>query len=270
MQSLHDVTGHVLYQSNTAKTFREALVEAVKLRIPLPRLNLDNRDLTGLTQLAGLRAPGASCRNTNFSKCNLEGAYMPESNCTGANFSLAHAPEADLSGSDVTEAKMVGTNLTGGTLDGIHGKAVRASEAILDFASVRHADLLAINLDQASMISADWTGSKLLAASLFEVTATHSKLDEVDGTRAKFVNADLRWSSMSGQFTFANFSGANLNEVTVNGDIDLAGAIFDNAQGVGPELSAEAVRQHLLARIQNRAPERVNKPPGPHSTEHKP
>lgn len=266
MSTLYSVTGRTLYQSNSAKTFGDALEEAIKLRIELPGLNLDNRDLSGRT-LAGLRAPTASCVNTNFSKCNLENAYMPGSSFRGADFSRAQAPEANLLGSDLSGATLIETNLTGSDLDRVRGKLVKATLVNLDFASVRHADLPAITLDRASMISTDWTGSKLLGASFASVTATHSKLDEVEGSRAKFVNADLRWSSISGQFTSANFSDANLHHVTLNGDIDLAGAIFDRAQGVGSELSADGVLQQLLQRSGTSAPMEASKPTRlPHPT----
>lgn len=266
MKTLHDITGRVLYQSESAKTFGDVLVEAVKLRIELPKLNLDTRNLAGLS-LAGLRAPGASCLNTNFSSCNLESAYMPGSSFRGADFSRAQAPEANLAASDLTGATLIGTNLTGSDLNGVRGKLVKATHVNLDFASVRHADLPAITLDRASTISTDWTGSRLLGASFSNVTATHSKLDEIEGSRAKFVDADLRWSTLSGQFTSANFSGANLHHVALNGDIDLAGAIFERAQGVGPELSAEAVLQQLLTRSRTPTSADANKPPGgPHPT----
>lgn len=262
MIELRDINGQALYRSDTATNFREALVEAVENRIPLPKINLDGRNLAGLTRLNGLNAPGASCRGTHFLDCNLSDARMPDSDFTGANLGRVYAPDADFSGSDVTHAQMVGINMPGAKLDRIHGKGVQASEAVLDFCSLREADLLSINLNEASMISADWTDSKLLAANMYNVKAMNSKLDNVDGERAKFNNADLRFSSISGNFSFADFTRADLNNVTVSGDLNLTGAVFEDTAGIGLQRTAEAVKQYLVARTKERQPQTGDRPAG--------
>ena len=50
MFELRDTKGRVLYASETAKTFRDALTEAVAGRRPLPEINLDDRDLAARTK----------------------------------------------------------------------------------------------------------------------------------------------------------------------------------------------------------------------------
>ena len=249
MFEIQDVSGRTLYRSQTAKTWQDTLVEAVSCRTPLPEINLDNRDLAGL-DLRGMNAPSASCRGTHLRKANLEGAVMPRSDFTGANLGEANAGGVDFRNSDFSQAQMTAINMPNATLDGIRGKGIQACNAILDYSSFRGADLPAINLNETSMLSTDWTNAKLLAASLYEVQAMRSRLDNVVGERAKFVNADLRWSSISGSFTFANFQGANLASVTLAGGLNLQGATFEAAQGVGTDYHIEAVLVHLQERTQ--------------------
>jgi uncharacterized protein YjbI with pentapeptide repeats len=247
MFEINDTQGRVLYRSETAKTWQAALVEAVSSGTVLPAVNLDNKDLAGLN-LAGINASNASCRGTHLRGCNLQGAVMPRSDFTGANLGEAHAPEADFRNSDFSHAQLVSINMPRARLDGIHGKALQASFAILDYSSFKGADLPAINLNEASMLSTDWTNAKLLAANLSEVRAMRSRLDNLMGQRAKFTNADLRWSSISGDFSHANFHGANLTAATLAGECKLQGATFEAAKGVGPHTYAEAVLQYLQER----------------------
>jgi uncharacterized protein YjbI with pentapeptide repeats len=256
---LNDIHGRILYRSQTAKTWHGALVEAVSSGTALPAINLDNKDLAGL-DLARINAPGASCRGTHFRNCNLQAAVMPRSDFTGANLGEADAAEADFRGSDFSQAQLVAINMPKALLDGIRGKGLQACNAILDYSSFKGADLPAINLNEASMLSTDWTNAKLLAANLNQVQAMRSRLDNVVGERAKFTNADLRWSSISGNFTFANFHGANLTAVTLVGDLTLQGATFEAAQGVGPNTHAEAVHQHLQERTRGMKHPPTNKP----------
>lgn len=259
MFELNDIHGRTLYRSQAAKSWQGALVEAVASGTALPAINLDNKDLAGL-DLARMNAPGASCCGTHFRNCNLQGAVMPRSNFTGANMGGAQAAEADFSHSDFSQAQLVSINMPRALLDGIRGKGLQASNAILDFSSFRGADLPAINLNEASMLSTDWTNARLLAANLNQVQAMRSRLDNVVGERAKFTNADLRWSSMSGNFAFANFYGANLTNVTLVGDLTLQGATFEAAQGIGPNPHAEAVHQHLQERTKGMKHLPVSKP----------
>lgn len=259
MFELNDVHGRILYRSQTAKTWQGALVEAVSSGTHLPAINLDNKDLAGLN-LAGIKAPGASCRGTHLRNSNLQAAVMPGSDFTGANLGEAHAAEADFRGSDFSQAQIVAINMPKALLDGIRGKGLQACNAILDYSSFKGADLPAINLNEASMLSTDWTNAKLLAANLNQVQAMRSRLDNVVGERAKFTNADLRWSSISGNFAFANFHGANLTAVTLVGDLTVQGANFEAAKGVGPNTYAEAVLQHLQERTKGMKPAPTSRP----------
>lgn len=251
MIELRDIKGRTLYRSDTAKSFREALVEAVAQKVPLPMINLDGRDLAGLT-LTEIHAPGASCRGTHLRQSHLQRAYMPDSDFSGSNLGAAEAPEANFSGSNFTAAQLVAINMPSANLDRIHGKGVQASNAILDYCTCREADLPAINLNEGSLLGTDWTDAKLLAGNFHDVKAMRSKLHNVAGARTKFNNADLRWSSLSGDFSFASFPGAVLHEVTVSGTLTLTGARFEGASGIGPDVRPEAVHLFLLERTGER------------------
>jgi uncharacterized protein YjbI with pentapeptide repeats len=175
---------------------------------------------------------------------------MPNSDFTGANLGEAQAGQSDFQGSNFSQAQLVSINMPGAVLDGIHGKGVQACNAVLDFSSFRGADLPAINLADASLLSTDWTNAKLLAANLYNVQAMRCRMANVFGQRAKFSNADLRWSSISGNFAFANFQGAVLTGVTLSGDLHLAGALFEQARGVGPDTNTDAVLRFLHGRTE--------------------
>jgi hypothetical protein len=136
----HRFTGTVLFKSETAKSTREAVIEAVSAGANLARADL-----------AGANLAGANLAGADLADANLAGADLADANLAGANLAGANLARADLAGADLAGADLAGANLA------------RADLAGADLAG---ADLADANLAGANLAGADLAGADLAGADL--------------------------------------------------------------------------------------------------------
>ena len=118
-------TGSVLYSSETAKTVRQIVEEAVKA----------GADLTG-AYLAGAYLRGAVLTGAVLTGAVLRGAVLG-----GADLTHADLGGADLGGADLTDAVLRGAVLTGAVLTDADLTGADLRGAVLRDADLTHADL---------------------------------------------------------------------------------------------------------------------------------
>jgi hypothetical protein len=121
-------TNAVLYRSETAKTVREALVEAVSAR-------------------------------ANLAGANLAGAYLAGANLAGANLADANLAGADLADADLAGADLAGANLAGAYLAGAYLAGANLADANLAGANLADADLADANLAGARNVPSGATAT---------------------------------------------------------------------------------------------------------------
>ena len=145
-------------------------------------------------------------KETSFKKLTRQEHYLFEADLSGADLSEAKLPHANLSGADLSEAKLFEADLSGADLSG----------ADLSFAKLSGADL-----PNAKLFQADLSFAKLSGADLFQ---------------ADLSGADLRYANLSG--ADSDLSNANLSNANLSGaDSDLSNANLSNANLSGADLS---------------------------------
>ena len=112
----HQYSGDTLFKSDTAKTIKDAVVEAIANGV----------DLRGV-DLRGAGLSGADLRGADLSGADLRGAYLSGADLRGAGLSGADLRDADLSGADLRDADLIdaGQDSRGYRFVGHYCKAVR-------------------------------------------------------------------------------------------------------------------------------------------------
>ncbi|MEM7012721.1 MAG: pentapeptide repeat-containing protein, partial [Verrucomicrobiota bacterium] len=147
----------------------------------------------------------------------------------GLNFLHVLCVSQDLSGANLSWAKMVGANLNGVNLDGANLISVNLDGAILQRASLVmanlfNANLLLANLDGAILVGANLDGANLTSAILHRAILVTAHL-----VRANLYKARLDGAQMDGaNLTEVNLNGAHLEEACLEG-ARLTGAILNEA-----------------------------------------
>jgi hypothetical protein len=133
----------VLFESATAKTVKECVIEAAfrgadlsgadLSRADLSGANLSGADLSG-AYLSGANLSGAYLSGADLSRANLSGAYLSGANLSGAYLSGANLSGANLSGANLSGAYLSGANLSGADLS-------RANLSGANLSGALHAEL---------------------------------------------------------------------------------------------------------------------------------
>lgn len=258
MIELRDTDGGILFTSRTANNERDALVEAVHGGVALPKINLEGRNLSGL-DLTGMKAPGANLENAQASKTILEDAVMPGCNMRNLQAAGLLAPGADFSSSDMDFMQIAGGDLSGATLSDSKGKAIQAGFAVMRHVVAERCVFPGIQAASADIAHSKWDHSELPGAQFFKARAQHAGLENVqmnssdldmdtEASTASFAHADLRFSSISGDWSGVSFYGAQCNGMKVTGPIQLANASFEHATGIGPSENPDAVLEYLTSK----------------------
>ena len=191
----------------------------------LDRSDLHQADLTG-ADLEGASLVGADLRGVLLHCADVtlllltedrRGARCPKA--AGANFNRAKLSDADLTGLDLTGARLEETDLTGASL--AHANLTGAS---LYSARLERVDLTGgiamqgANLATASAQGADFTGAKLDAADLTSASLQGAILDFASLAGASLRDADLEGASLYvARLPAANLSGANIQGASLRG-----------------------------------------------------
>ena len=148
--------------------------------------------------LNGADLTGADLTDAKLGGADLTEAILRDADLTRADLTGATLRDADLTRADFTEATLRSAGLGGTDL----------SEATLRGTDLRSADLQAATLTRATLTRANLTGAFLGSADLSEATLAAADLGRADLTRARLVRTDL---------TRADLGGATLTEATLTG-----------------------------------------------------
>ena len=212
--------------------------------------------------LAGAEWPGIQLSCAKFAKSNLAGANLSESALDNADFSdaclrrarlrgsslnFAFAPDADLTGADLSHIRGERIDLTNATLSGTNFESAylyrgRFMGCDLSGANFRQADLTRAlfqpGLDKATTVHPTAaTLSPHEAIDTVTKKCRNVRLDEADFTCANFekaqmIGVDLRSAILSGaRFFDANLAASNLEGVR------LPGGHFEGARLFGAHLT---------------------------------
>ena len=117
MKIISRFTENTLYESATALTIKEALLEAIEKSADLRGADLRGADLSG-ADLRGADLRGADLSGADLSDAYLRGAYLSGAYLSGAYLSGADLRDANLRGADLRGANLSGANLSGANLSG--------------------------------------------------------------------------------------------------------------------------------------------------------
>ena len=139
-----------------------------------------NVDLSG-ADLSGAHMAGLDLTGANLSEARLDGADLANATLTGANFSSAHLDKADLTGVQAQGANFLNASLQGSDLKGAQLQFADFSSAAMQGAVLNFAQLQAAVLRDASLDAASLQRAKLQGADL---------------TGMKMVGTDLRGATI--------------------------------------------------------------------------
>jgi len=148
----------------------------------------------------------------------------------------------DLSGADLSHAKLAGTDLSGANLFEANLSLADLRSAHLARADLTYADLSSAKLQGADLRNAQLMGANLVAADLSRVAAVGANLSQADLGDAKLEGADLTRADLSmADLPCADFSGAILD------DANLSDAKLQEARFVGTRLRRADLARDILA-----------------------
>jgi len=157
-------TNSVIYKSNTAKTIKDTLVEAVESGANL-----------GDAYLGDAYLRGANLRDANLRGAYLGGAYLGGANLGGANLGGANLRGANLGGAYLGDAYLGDANLRGANLRGANLRGANLGDAYLGGANLGGANLGGANLGDDGKIlstaSVQFTGHGVCGRNLLAVQA---------------------------------------------------------------------------------------------------
>jgi uncharacterized protein YjbI with pentapeptide repeats len=157
------------------------------------------------------------------------GRLLTEKRCAACNLSGQAFPKADLTGVELSQAKLNGTNFANANLKLAILRDVDLSDANLTQANLQQAaiygakllgtNLTGANLSNAKLIYANFKGASLQRANLSNANLQSAELSQVDLSGANLTGADL---------SLADLTGANLRSAIVTG-ANLEGAKLTGA-----------------------------------------
>lgn len=151
---------------------------------------------------------GADLTSAKLSRINLKEADLHQANLNKANLS-----RAKLNGARLAEAKLVEANLRETKLVGVDFIKANLSGIDLMGANLSQAKLIAVNLSNANLIGANLIEANLNKANLSGAKLSGAHLSEANLSEADFKEAKLRDAFLiRANMTGANLSGANLNQ----------------------------------------------------------
>lgn len=185
------------------------LAEADWAEADLSRCDL-TRTIFTRAKLEHAKLDGATAQGADFSSADLQRAILSRLNASDANFTGANLSSvrggrmclerADLSFADLTEARLLGSNL-------------RWTD--LSHAIVRHARLTSSDLVHAAIEGADFTETDFKLADLSGLDLTVACFDQ-----AAFPKANLHGCNLENmELPFVNFHNADLSKALLTGSI---------------------------------------------------
>lgn len=194
---LKDESGRVINSasaSNTGSALRRALHEAIKNKISLRNVVIQNADLTDM-DLSGVSMPDARFIKTKMENVNLSGADLK-----GARFTGCRADRTNLEDADLTGGQIQGT-----TFKGARFARAKLNQMMIDTSRLDRADLQKVSLVNTCIQNCNLTEAILNNASI----RSDAKLvvpAYPERTRASFISV---------QFKKTSFSGAKLSNVLI-------------------------------------------------------
>jgi uncharacterized protein YjbI with pentapeptide repeats len=190
-------------------------------------------DLSGANRVANqsFANPGVALFTEALAEIKAD---LGEPNLSGADLSGAKLIEANLRGANLCKANLSGANLLLANLGRAKLYEANLSEARLMQADLSGAHLGGANLYKATLWNADLSGANLTKES--DNVFRPADLREADFGRAKLIEANLRYAHGSG----AKLTGANLRGADLRG-ADLRGATLVNSNLEGTDLSGCSV-----------------------------
>ncbi|MEZ4545190.1 MAG: serine/threonine-protein kinase, partial [Cyanobacteriota/Melainabacteria group bacterium] len=196
---LKDESGQFVYSasaSNTGSALRRALHEAIKNKIPLRNVVIQNADLTDM-DLSGVSMPDARFIKTKMENVNLSGADLKGARFTGCRADRANLEAADLTGGQIQGTTFKGARFARAKLNQMMIDTSRFDRADLQKVSLLNTCLQNSNLTETILDNADITSDAKLVLPTYP-----------ERTRASFISV---------QFKKTSFRGAKLSNVLLKG-----------------------------------------------------
>jgi uncharacterized protein YjbI with pentapeptide repeats len=154
----------------------------------------------------------ADLSGTNLSWAKLSGAKLNTANLKGTNLSWANLEEAqlhtaNLNGADLSSAFVSKANLFGANLRGANLRGTKLDGAFVSEADLRDTNLSWAKLSGADLSGTDFSKANLSGANLSYANLYRAKLNRVDLGKANLSRADLSNAKLSK----ANLRGAKLS-----------------------------------------------------------
>jgi uncharacterized protein YjbI with pentapeptide repeats len=185
-----------------------------RARVDNQYLDLENPKVQKLLT----RKPGAGeySEDKNFSKINLQGAYLQgldmqkfefiESNLTGADLKGAILTGAILTGAILTGAKLTGADLRGAILTGAILTGADLIGADLEHAILTGANLNNANLNNANLNNANLVKTQALGATFSEAVLTGACIQDWS------INENTYFNDVRGKYIYLKFGQHQLGE----------------------------------------------------------
>ena len=165
------------------------------------------------------RIPQADLSGSDMRNADLMGAMLRRANLSGCRLNPAHMYRADLREANFSNSLLNGANLRGADARGADFQGVDLDRAILSDTNLAGANLRGANLSRANLDRANLTGADLTGANLNGAALTRTNLTDVNFQQSDFFEAVFNTTRLAG----ANFDGSVMG-YTVFQNCDLSGA----------------------------------------------
>ena len=194
-------------------------------------LNKNFIRISNIASVSGILPPPSPCLNppvpgVDWSGCDKTGLVLVNADVSFGTFIRTIFAQADLSGTNFSNAILTEANLIGANLTNTNFMSALLTLAILSTATLISADLSDANLVLATVIYADFTGANLSNANASGVNLAFSNL-----TQANLSNANLTGANLAN----ATLVNTNLTETDLT-DAILDGVISSNIIGIPSSL----------------------------------
>lgn len=150
MFEIKNVNNKIIYTTNTAASFKEAVQEAVHKGISLNKADLKFQDLSEL-RIEKADLSESILYRTNFNRSDLSGSNLSLSICDKADFGSAILYKANLSQADFIGANLAYANLF----------AVNLKDSCLNHSNFYKATLIGADLSEAQCIHTNFCMAQL-------------------------------------------------------------------------------------------------------------
>jgi len=160
------------------------------------------------------------------------GKNLRQADLYGVNLSGANLADCDLYGADLQNSNLNGANLSGAELYFTKLDGAIITNADLSFAYCKKATFQNADLTDSKLPGVDFTDAILSNANFTRADLFSADLARVEASNTNFSNANLSDCEFLGDFTFANFTNAEIKSGVFHfpfiGSSILNGAIFIN------------------------------------------